>query len=144
MKEWKKFENDLNETCLRYRKEKKALIEYIKVGVTNDGRPKTSTVDFKGITSPNGRGFAFDAKTTENKNSFAFKNIKSHQIIFLKYHEIVGGESYIFLRFNNVNKYKEFYKIPISFILNKIADKKKSVKISELDDNWLTSTEDFI
>ena len=144
MKKWREFENKLNKTCLKYRVEKKALIEYIKVGATDDGRPKTSTVDFTGIISPDGQGYAFDAKTTENKTSFSFSNIKTHQFVFLEYYHDMGAESYFFIRFNNINNAGEFYKVPAIEIINEWKSGKKSVKLNFFKDEWITKIEEFL
>jgi len=102
------------------------------------------TVDFVGITSPNGRGIAFDAKTTENKTSFSFSNIKTHQFIYLKYFHEIGGSAYFFIRFNNKNNDGEFYKVPAMEIIDKYMNGKKSMKFKDFKDEWITKTKDFL
>lgn len=56
-----------------------------------------STVDYKGIT--NGVSIAFDAKSTTNKASFPLKNIKNHQIAYLRKHQQQKGISFMLIEF---------------------------------------------
>ncbi len=120
------------------------MIDYVDVPTTAYGAPKTSTVDFVGIIAPNGKGIAFDAKTTANEVSFSLKNIKTHQIEYLRYFHEIGGNSYIFLQFYKLQGPEEFYKIPITFILEYWDNGKKSIKYKDMDKKWLTLTTDFI
>jgi recombination protein U len=60
--------------------------------------PETkSTVDYIGIW--NGRGIAFEAKSTENKYSFPFSNIEQHQLDFLGEWQQRGGISFFLIHF---------------------------------------------
>lgn len=65
---------------------------------------KKSTVDFVGIV--NGRGIAFDAKSTMERTRFPLDNISDHQFRFLKSWKNNGGISFILVEFA---KLKETY-----------------------------------
>lgn len=67
-----------------------------------------STVDFVGIS--HGRGIAFDAKSTTNKTSFPMKNIKPHQVEYLKQFQDQGGIAFMIIDFS---KLSEMYFVPI-------------------------------
>lgn len=58
---------------------------------------KKSTVDFIGIVD--GRGIAFDAKSTRERTRFPLTNIEDHQFQFLKSWKDNGGISFILVEF---------------------------------------------
>ncbi|KIQ88524.1 recombinase RecU [Bacillus sp. L_1B0_8] len=63
-----------------------------------------STVDYKGLT--NGVSIAFDAKSSMNKTNFPLKNVKSHQISYLRKHQQQKGVSFLLIEFSI---YQEHY-----------------------------------
>nr|DAL87865.1 MAG TPA: Holliday junction-specific endonuclease [Caudoviricetes sp.] len=58
---------------------------------------KKSTVDFIGCLD--GRGLAFDAKETRERNRFPLENVKEHQVQFLEKYRNVGGHAFLLVRF---------------------------------------------
>lgn len=56
-----------------------------------------STVDFLGCI--NGRGIAFDAKETKERNYFPLKNVHEHQLRFLEQYKDCGGHAFVLVRF---------------------------------------------
>jgi recombination protein U len=61
-----------------------------------------STVDFEGIC--HGRSIAFEAKSTNNRTSFPLKNIKDHQMKYLKDHQDQGGISFFLIEFSKTGE----------------------------------------
>lgn len=72
---------------------------------------KKSTVDFIGIV--NGRGIAFDAKSTREHTRFPLSNISEHQFKFLKRWKDNGGISFILVEFA---KKQEVYMLPFAML----------------------------
>jgi recombination protein U len=56
-----------------------------------------SSVDFEGVW--HGRSIAFEAKSTRERNRFDLKNIKQHQMDYLKQHQCQGGISFFLVEF---------------------------------------------
>lgn len=143
---WKKFENALKRTCIKYRQKKLAVIQYINIPVEAN-RMKQSTVDFFGVYSPHGKGIAFDAKQTMSKTSFPLSNVKQHQIEFIRYWTDVGGDGYFFVQFYKVHGLDKFFMVPGKFIIDKWDNKHngpKSIKLEDFKDSWLKSTDNFL
>jgi recombination protein U len=67
-----------------------------------------STVDFIGIY--NGRGIAFDAKSTRETTRFDLKNVDDHQVDFLRRWKNNGGISFVLVDFS---KKQEVYYLSI-------------------------------
>jgi recombination protein U len=144
--EWKKFENSIKKTNYKYRKDTLAVIEYHEIPVKGNIL-KQSTVDFTGVYGPNGKGIAFDAKQTGEAKRFPLSNMKQHQVEFLRYWDIVGGEAYVFIQFYNVQGFEEFYMAPISLITNywdKRGGGRKSIPIEDFKDIWKRQTKDYL
>ena len=146
------LESRINKCNLIYRKMKLALIEKIELSfkITNKGPvPLISTVDYKGmIKQANGKatGIAFDAKETKSKTSFPLKNIESHQLEYLKYVDMVGGESYFLIHFTQVYPDLGFL-VPTKFIADcwdNAATGPKSIKIDNFDKAWLVPIDDYL
>lgn len=68
---------------------------------------KKSTVDFIGVY--NGRGIAFDAKSTRRNTSFSLSYVGNHQYNFLKRWHQNGGISFLLVEFVKLN---ETYLLP--------------------------------
>lgn len=73
---------------------------------------KKSTVDYVGISQ--GRGIAFDAKSTKVESRFDLDNVHDHQVEYLKKFMDQGGISFLLIEFS---KLKEFYFIRLPFFL---------------------------
>jgi len=99
------------------------------------------------VYGPNGKGIAFDAKQTGETTRFPLSNMKQHQVEFLRYWDIVGGEAYVFVQFYNVQGFEEFYMAPISLITSywdKRGKGRKSVPIEDFKNAWKRKTEDYL
>lgn len=85
-----------------------------------------STVDFIGVS--HGRAIAFEAKSTNIKTNFPLKNIREHQIQYLKTHRNQGGISFFIIEFT---KQQEYYFVPIEKIYpwwkNSLTGGRKSI-----------------
>jgi recombination protein U len=145
MANWRKFENNLRRTCLSYRRDGHALIQYIDVPVVGNTM-KQSTVDFLGCYGPDGKGIAFDAKQTSSKTSFPLSDIRQHQYEFLKLFDEVGGDAFLFIQFIKVQDESKFFKTPIIFIKDYWEGKKgrKSIPFKEFKDSWIVTVKDFL
>ncbi len=96
---------------------------------------------------PNGKGIAFDAKQTGETKRFPLSNMKQHQVEFLRYWDIVGGEAYVFIQFYNIQGFEEFYMAPISLITNywdKRSKGRKSIPIENFENTWKRKTKDYL
>lgn len=69
-----------------------------------------STVDYVGISQ--GRGIAFDAKSTKETSRFPLDNVHDHQVEYLLKYKDQGGTAFLLIEFE---KLKEFYFVPINF-----------------------------
>ena len=72
---------------------------------------KKSTVDFIGIY--NGRGIAFDAKSTKVNTRFDLSNVGEHQFNFLKNWQDNGGISFLLVEFAKLG---ETYILPFKHL----------------------------
>lgn len=70
---------------------------------------KKGTVDFIGISQ--GKGIAFDAKSTKEEKRFDLKNVQPHQVSYLLDFQKQGGISFFIVMFE---KYNEIYYLPIN------------------------------
>jgi recombination protein U len=142
---WKQFENEINKTCVKYRKTKKAIIQYIHVPVVGNVMKK-STVDFLGCYGPKGKGIAFDAKQTNSKTSFPLSSIHQHQFDFLRYFSDVGGDAYLFIQFVYHMDPDKFYMTPIEFVTPywQGDKKRKSIPYSEFKEDWIRNIGNFL
>lgn len=82
-----------------------------------------STIDYYGIHD--GMFVAFEAKSTD-QDTFAFRNLKSHQLKYLNKIVDLGGVAFIILGFNS---YSRYFILPINFICEYY---KKSLNIKEI------------
>lgn len=146
------LEKRVNACNLIYRKKKLALIEKLELGfrITQQGViPLKSTVDYRGMVKRNNGtiGIAFDAKETKSKTSFPLKNIESHQIEYLRYVDMVGGEAYLLIHFTALHE-DEAFLVPISFILEywdaQFESGPKSIKYKYFDHKHLTKINDYL
>ncbi len=145
------LESRVNKCNLLYRKKKLALIEKIELEfkITNRGNiPLLSTVDYKGmVKQANGRatGIAFDAKETKSKTSFPLKNIEAHQLEYLRYVTMIGGEAYFLIHFMEVHPDQAFL-TPIKFIDSYWSneDGPKSIKLEAFERSWLRDIDDYL
>lgn len=111
-------------------------------------KENTDFVDFCGVY--NGKPICFELKSTENKTSFPFGNIKNSQIDFLNKWVECGGIGYYLIRFAVHSKVFMISAMDMHHIINNIG--RKSVKYDycleddrfiELDYNDL-NFEDYI
>ena len=148
------LETRVRKANLRYRKERKALIQKLEVPIrmTNMGMVATlSTIDFYGVFSYNkgrkkiGKAIAFDAKECESSTSFPLKNIHQHQLEFLRLWIELGGEGFFFIHFKKIHQ-DEAYITPVELIAKYWDDStgRKSIPISEFNDKWLISIDDYL
>lgn len=112
----KAFEDLIIKTNEQYKRKNRAAIDKVPTEVTVIRRGKQlvgafhkekSTVDFKGLA--NGRGIAFDAKSTRETTRFPLSNIAEHQIDDLKRWQDQGGISFVLVEFA---KKQEVYYLP--------------------------------
>lgn len=61
-----------------------------------------SSVDFEGIW--HGRSVAFEAKSTRERKRFDMKNIKQHQMDYLRQHQEQGGISFFIIEFAKIGE----------------------------------------
>ena len=144
----KKLETRVNKCNLKYRQQKLAVIQQINVPVllTQKGVvSKTSTVDYIGITGPEGKGISFDAKETKSKTSFPLSNIKDHQLLFLDFWENCGGDAFFLIHFKTLYMDRAF-RTPLSAVHKYTDDKKgrKSIPINDFKDSWLVPIDDYL
>jgi len=104
----KSFEEILKNSCEFYRYKGIALIHKIPTpwSVSYDKKyhrvirahpEEKSSVDFEGVW--HGRSVAFEAKSTRERKRFDLKNIKQHQIDYLRQHQEQGGFSFFLVEF---------------------------------------------
>lgn len=112
------FENLVEMTNKQYFNQGAAVIQKIatpvkvtkidRAGRIRDGwYEKKSTVDF--IGTANGRGIAFDAKSTQERTRFNLDNVSDHQVTFLKKYHDQGGISFLLVQFA---KHHQVYVLP--------------------------------
>jgi recombination protein U len=89
-----------------------------------------STVDFGGTAQ--GKSIWFDAKTTKNKTSFPLKNIKSHQIEFLRQVHEHGGIAFLLI-FSLAENKTWFLRI-LDLLVFMEQEKRKSLSFQWLDE----------
>ena len=147
MKKTNELEKRANRANLKYRKEKKALIQKVPTPIlyTRKGLiAQQSTVDYTGIIAPNGQGIAFDAKETKNKTSFPLKNIHQHQLNFLNLFEELGGIAFFLIHFKSIYENKAF-KTPLS-VVNRYWDgeERKSIPFDDFKENWLVPIDSYL
>jgi len=148
------LETRVRKANIRYRKERKALIQKLEVPIrmTQQGMVATlSTIDFYGVFSYNngkktiGKAIAFDAKECESKTSFPLKNIHQHQLEYLKLWIDLGGEGFFFVHFKKLSPDKA-YVTPVELI-TKYWDNstgRRSIPCSEFKAEWLISIDDYL
>lgn len=87
-------------------------------------KDQTDFVDFCGVS--NGNAICFELKSTENKTSFPFANIKKSQIDFLDKWIEYGGKGYYLIRFAY---HKKVFMVEATYMHHVIANiDRKSVK----------------
>lgn len=142
------LEKRINKINMDARREEKALILKIPVPiqVTIKGLvAQQSTVDYSG-TLEGGISIDFDAKETESTTSFPLKNIKEHQLNYLKMKFKLGGVAFFMIHFKKVYPDKAFL-TPINFVDSYMSNSttgRKSIPISEFKTEWLTNIDDYI
>ena len=135
------FEEIINMTIAEYRQKKLALIQKIPTPIVptkmdKEGHitlayfDKKSTVDYIGVVQE--IPVCFDAKECKDKK-FPLKNIHKHQYEFMKDFENQGGIAFVLIYFNNemIAYYLTFNE------LNKIWDNKNSIKIDDLNKDFI-------
>jgi recombination protein U len=112
------FEELILFACQQYKAQRLAMIEKIHTPwtVIRAGKeivsayPKEkSTVDFAGVIA-GGRAIAFEAKSTENKTSFPFKNIGQEQFEYLDDFHYSGGIAFFLIEFS---RHEVVYLVPV-------------------------------
>ncbi len=135
------FEEIINMTIAEYRQKKLALIQKIPTPIVPTKMDKEShitlayfdkksTVDYIGVVQE--IPVCFDAKECKDKK-FPLKNIHKHQYEFMKDFENQGGIAFVLIYFNNemIAYYLTFNE------LNKIWDNKNSIKIDDLNKDFI-------
>ena len=135
------FEEIINMTIAEYRQKKLALIQKIPTPIVptkmdKEGHitlayfDKKSTVDYIGVVQE--IPVCFDAKECKDKK-FPLKNIHKHQYEFMKDFENQGGIAFVLIYFNNemIAYYLTFNE------LNKIWDNKNSIKVDDLNKDFI-------
>ncbi|WP_458732391.1 Holliday junction resolvase RecU [Bacillus subtilis] len=106
----------VNQTNAIYKHKGWALVDEVATPTKNiRGRivyDKKSTVDYIGIAQ--GRGIAFDAKSTKYESRFPLDNVHDHQVEYLKRYMDQGGISFLLIEFS---KLREFYFVRMPFFL---------------------------
>jgi len=136
------LEKSVIKANLQYRKDKAALIlkKEVPIIITNRGAiPMQSTVDFDGLVT-GGKFIAFDAKETEQLSRFPLKNIKSHQISYLRFVENLGGIAFFLIHFKKINK---LFRVPVSLVVEYSNEKSIPLKILE-DNSKLVTIENYL
>ncbi|MBC2303389.1 Holliday junction resolvase RecU [Listeria booriae] len=133
-----RFETLIEGMCQNYQAKNIALIQKIPthVGAENvNGKlanahfKKKSTVDFTGMLC-GGLSVAFEAKECASNTSFPLKNIKQHQLDYLRMHDLLGGCSFILIHFTNLNQiFRVEYKELEKMIQECAENKRKSIPI---------------
>lgn len=123
------FEETLNMTNERYRKEGLALIQKIPTPIKPieiDQERRTislayfeqkSTVDYIGVMG--GIAICFDAKEC-GKKSLPFSNIHPHQVAFMSDFDEQGGIAFLLVHFTD---YQETYVLPLEVLKKYYSDK---------------------
>ena len=99
MQRGKELEKLAEKANTGYKLNKQALILKVPVPIIMTAKglvPMQSTVDFMGLTDK-GRFIAYDAKETQVKTRFDLKNIKGHQLDFLKMVESLNGIAFFLI-----------------------------------------------
>lgn len=107
----------INSTNAVYKQKGWALVDEVPTPSKNiKGRiiyERKSTVDYYGISQ--GRGIAFDAKSTKETKRFDLKNVHDHQVQYLDHFLKQGGIAFLLIEFARL---REFYFVSIPFFLN--------------------------
>lgn len=114
-KAWSEFEQKIENTNDWYKRNGIGTVEKIPNGTMTkrvNGHPVIVPTNKTGcdfIGHIKGIPIAFDAKSTENKTSFPFGSkkspmVKEHQKEFLKSFKNTGGQAYLMIQFNKLNK----------------------------------------
>lgn len=123
------FEETINMTNERYRKEGLAMIQKIPtpikpIDIDSERHvislayfEQKSTVDYIGVMG--GIPLCFDAKEC-NKKSLPFSNIHPHQVEFMKDFAANGGVSFLLVHFTD---YQETYVLPLEVLVKFYEDK---------------------
>lgn len=144
MKEWSKFELEIEKTNQFYLRKKLGVVEKIPNGnktIRINGmaqivRDKRTGCDFIGHLK--GLPIAFDCKSTKNKTSFPLGSksvvmFKPHQLEFLADYDATGGFSFLLLKLRNP---ADVFLLPISDFLSLrerlAAEGRKSIPMQQL------------
>jgi recombination protein U len=130
----KLFQNIINYANNQYRLKGWGLIDEVptpiqitesRANYVKGYKKGKSTVDYVGIA--NGRGIAFDAKSTKETTRFPLDNVHKHQVEYLKRYEDQGGIAFLLVYFESL---KETYFVPIQWFLYYWNEAKKGGKKS--------------
>ena len=102
--------------------------------ITNAFFEKKSTTDYYGIYK--GRYLDFEAKSTEVKTSFPLKNIKPHQIEYLKLILKHQGIAFFIIMFSKINEVYFLSLENFNNFINKYPNK-KSIPLSFFKENGI-------
>lgn len=99
--------------------------------ITNGFYEKQSTVDYIGVYD--GRGIAFEAKSTNVETRFPLKNIKEHQFQHLLDWDNHRGISFLIVQFKTLD---EIYLVPFELLneywANKMSGGRKSIEYDRI------------
>jgi recombination protein U len=143
------LQSAVNAVNLEYRLKKLAVIEFKETPIVQTRKGlirKMSTVDYMGVYNDGqtGRGVAFDAKMCGSKTSIPLTDIRSHQLLFLKYFSVVGGKAFFLIHFYKLHE-EQAYITPIELVDKYFSSKKRqSIPIKEFRDVWLVPINDYL
>ncbi|XFA99310.1 Holliday junction resolvase RecU [Candidatus Izemoplasma sp. B36] len=92
-----------------------------------------STTDYNGIYK--GRYIDFEAKETKSKTSFPIKNIHEHQVNHLNNVKKHGAISFIIVYFKTIERIYLMDSDKVSFYYKRAKTGKKSIALSEFEEN---------
>ncbi|MGP6140088.1 MULTISPECIES: Holliday junction resolvase RecU [unclassified Jeotgalibaca] len=103
----------------------------------------SSTTDFNGIYQ--GKYLDFEAKETQNKQSFPLKNFHEHQINHMEQCRQLGGITFVLIRFSVLDRVflLESSHLSLFWENQKQADKRKSIPLTYIEEHGYEITYGF-
>lgn len=136
------YYNSRNLTCIYKRPTPIKVVKMDKIDkskITEGYFSMKSTTDYNGVYR--GKYMDFEAKETESKTSFSFKNIRPQQISHLRKVHDLGGIAFFVIRFK---KYDETYLVDAKILLDYIdLNIRKSFPYSFIKENGVLIEEAY-
>jgi recombination protein U len=134
--------NSINQTCIYKRPTPIKVVRMDKIDkskIVEGYFSMKSTTDYNGVYR--GKYMDFEAKETESKTSFSFKNIRSQQISHLRKVNELGGIAFFVIRFK---KLEETYLVDAMSLLNFMSlDVRKSFTYAFIKENGVLIEETY-